>query len=162
MPDAYGRAYDDVASPSASPCGRRVSFEPAADTSAPRSDWYEDAPLSPESILQLVHTHEDGAIRPQVERACQRVADKITTGAQQGQRQFDFIVCRRSSNEVDDAWHRRQVMLWDCLTALGLENFELRTEFVDGRYAHAPCLCLLNRFTPHPSHRQSVLLSVKY
>eukprot|EP00754_Rhynchopus_humris_P039464 Rhum_TRINITY_DN2238_c0_g1::Rhum_TRINITY_DN2238_c0_g1_i1::g.6479::m.6479 len=141
MPD--GRAYDDVASPSASPCGRRVSFEPAADTSAPRSDWYQDAaPLSPESILQLVHTHEDGAIRPQVERACRRVADKITAGAQQGQRQFDFIVCRRSSNEVDDAWHRRQVMLWDCLTALGLENFELRTEFVDGR--------------------QSVLLSVQY
>eukprot|EP01059_Diplonema_ambulator_P003459 TRINITY_DN13141_c0_g1_i1.p1 TRINITY_DN13141_c0_g1~~TRINITY_DN13141_c0_g1_i1.p1 ORF type:complete len:115 (+),score=7.42 TRINITY_DN13141_c0_g1_i1:56-400(+) len=92
-------------------------------------------PLAKENILGLVHNHEDTLIRPQVEKACQRVTEKILEGASYGQRHFQMIVCKRDQKEGEDSWHRRQVLLWDMLTELGLEDFELRTEYIELRQA---------------------------
>ena len=98
-----------------------------------RAPGHSSRPLAKENILSLVNSHEDAVIRPQVERACQRVSDIILEGARLGQRQFDITVCRREREESDDNWHRRQVLTWDGLIDLGLEDFELKSEFVDRR-----------------------------
>ncbi|KAJ9445935.1 hypothetical protein DIPPA_05935 [Diplonema papillatum] len=93
----------------------------------------EQLPLAKAYVLSLVHTHEDANLKPSVERACRRVAEKILDGASVGQRHFEVIVCKRDRNEPDDSWHRRQVLVWDGLMALGLEDFDLHTEIIDRR-----------------------------
>eukprot|EP00756_Hemistasia_phaeocysticola_P052906 Hpha_TRINITY_DN28231_c0_g1::TRINITY_DN28231_c0_g1_i1::g.116787::m.116787 len=89
------------------------------------------APLAKENILKLLDEHEERVLRPQVERAVERAKQIILEGANIGQRRFDFVVCRRDKDEVDDVWQRRQLMIWNGLSEQGLRDFSLRAETLD-------------------------------
>eukprot|EP01062_Namystynia_karyoxenos_P074049 TRINITY_DN70876_c0_g1_i1.p1 TRINITY_DN70876_c0_g1~~TRINITY_DN70876_c0_g1_i1.p1 ORF type:complete len:178 (+),score=37.30 TRINITY_DN70876_c0_g1_i1:78-536(+) len=91
----------------------------------------EGPPLAKSNILRLLAEHEESVLRPQVERAVERAKQIILEGAGAGKRNFDFVLCRRDKDEVDDVWQQRQRLLWEGLAALGLEDFQLRHDVLD-------------------------------